>query len=701
MSVAFIIANHPIRRQHKTCPAAAPPKPARAEQPTTTFLPMQIFPRTLAGATTMPDLRANEREFASKVYQWMASAFARGGHPFESVSGETSIKVGGKTLFLDGAIWLNRAANLAFSNFELKTPDTDVRDSELLKNAAEEARALHADYFVTWNMRDTIVWRVPHEGELFTNSLVAYDKFPPLTQIAELIPQDLKLYPLERWQNVARLAGQIESAHKQKEVCEPAPGLRTFEDENFRIRMKSQSDLLTEVEAEGKTVKWGQLIRAPDAYFTVLEKCNQQKTPLIKLEAVAPVQRGITTNDVEFFFLDDETQKHWKIEKKFLVSPVVYTPKEVPDIVIKRKNLKQALFKCDLPKKRLAGTNALRYIQNHERGKRNLTGDWYLLRDIIQEAGCVLHARHGDTFRVPLNNKGFALNDNLYHITPEKSSHVRLLCAALNSAWFTLNIELSGRLNLGDGALKLQVFEVSDILIPDLRKFSAEEKNRILAAFNKLAKRKILPYAEEIKQKDRRELDRAVFRAMGLENDDADACELAALELITERHSIAALRSKQSKARVERDTGKILAEVVEEILPDGARHFPEAFWPQGFNERKPNAFKEVNVTGKRLRLGHAMLMQQEIVDQDGQVITCPSRAEAEFLIFAAKPDSYIVRLPADKFIVEKTVASYLRYLDGLEKQFLRKFGERTLNHAEAETLTRRALETLSPFFTSG
>ncbi|MDE3068096.1 MAG: SAM-dependent DNA methyltransferase, partial [Verrucomicrobiota bacterium] len=141
----------------------------------------------------MPDLRANEREFASKVYQWMDTAFAGGGHPFESVTSETSIKIGSKTFFLDGAIWLNRAANLAFSNFELKTPQTDVRDPELLKNAAEKARALHADYFVTWNMRDTVVWRVPHEGELFSNSLVAYDKFPALTQITGV--EDIKDKP--------------------------------------------------------------------------------------------------------------------------------------------------------------------------------------------------------------------------------------------------------------------------------------------------------------------------------------------------------------------------------------------------------------------------------------------------------------------------------------------------------------------------
>jgi hypothetical protein len=138
----------------------------------------------------MADLRANEREFASKVYQWMDAAFSRGSHPFESVSGETSVPIGKKTLFLDGAIWLNRAVNLAFCNFELKTPETDVRDSELLRNAAEKARALRSDYFVTWNMRETIIWRVPHEGGLFNNSLVAYDKFPTLTRITGV--EDIK-----------------------------------------------------------------------------------------------------------------------------------------------------------------------------------------------------------------------------------------------------------------------------------------------------------------------------------------------------------------------------------------------------------------------------------------------------------------------------------------------------------------------------
>ena len=61
------------------------------------------------------------------------------------------------------------------------------------------------------------------------------------------------------------------------------------------------------------------------------------------------------------------------------------------------------------------------------------------------------------------------------------------------------------------------------------------------------------------------------------------------------------------------------------------------------------------------------------------------------------PDTYVIRVPRDKFVLEKTVVSYQRYLADLEKQFLRKFAERTLNHTEAETLTRQAMQSASLF----
>jgi type I restriction-modification system DNA methylase subunit len=1157
------------------------------------------FPRTLARVKIMPDLRANEREFASKVYQWMDSAFARGGHPFESVSGETSVPIGKKTLFLDGAIWLNRAANLAFSNFELKTPETDVRDAELLKNAAAKARALHADYFVTWNMRDTIVWRVPHEGELLTNSLVAYDKFPSLTQItsvediknkqteillreralaildllarakreghfhqidldttffvgklreatntlaplfaqslggarahdkkfnaeieawrvkqgiksgapneneviarqavyrllakiifyqamrrshtlpamdfagvspnkfqrklaeflaqaraidyqavfieditdripipdfaaqqlqkliadlqqynfsqmpedvigtvfqelipteerhtlgqyftstnladlvlgfcvrspkdtvidptcgtgtflvraydmkhklggfnhlqllsqiwgvdiaafpaelatinlfsrdiseyanfprivhkdffevkpgdkfdfpppkpnvdpnlkitetipsfdaavgnfpfirqelieqkakgykrtldqaldkdwrgkyselfkngetklsgqadiyaylffhtapflksdgrlgfitsnswldvdygyelqkfflrrfkliailesrcepwfedssvntvvtilercenaaerntnvvkfvkvkrrlAELIPQDLKLYPLERWQNVAKLVSHVESAHKQKDVGELVPGLRTFEDDDFRIRMKSQADLLEEVEAAGKTVKWGQFIRAPDIYFEILEQCKDKFTPVSE---VANLKTGLYTGLNDFFYLDEDRISHWKIEKDYIV-PILRSPKEVEGVLVTAKHLTGKVFVCKKTKqelRRLGHRGALAYIEWGERqvtrqkqktaagipwpeveSVKNRKIGWWAI-PVEKKADIFMSYVIGDRYAQRFAKKSF-LSDRAFHmLTTNSDVDAEVLAAILNSAISSLFIEVSARANLGDGAIKFETEDARELLAINPRVLAKRDTSAITTTFEKIADRSVERWSNEIKQKDRMAFDQTILTALGFKSKSIlHEIYSSVDEMIRERLLLAEQRKAQAKSRLERDTGKILSEVIQEILPDGARNFPEAFWPQGFNERKPNAFKEVNVTGKRLRLGHAMLMQQEVVDQDGQTISCPSRAEAEFLIYAARPDTYIVRMPADKFVIEKTVASYVRYLANLEKQFLRKIGERTLNHAEAETMTRRALETLSPFSTS-
>ncbi|MDI6784564.1 MAG: N-6 DNA methylase, partial [bacterium] len=107
-------------------------------------------------------IRTNEREFSSQVISWLNQLLQSGSYAFETVSGETSIPIEGEsTHFPDTAIWLNRQARLAFCFAELKTPETSVYDQETLDLAAKKARAVKADYFFTWNMRDTALWRTP------------------------------------------------------------------------------------------------------------------------------------------------------------------------------------------------------------------------------------------------------------------------------------------------------------------------------------------------------------------------------------------------------------------------------------------------------------------------------------------------------------------------------------------------------------
>jgi type I restriction-modification system DNA methylase subunit len=141
----------------------------------------------------MLTVKTNEREFMSQVISWLNEFLGAGTYPFELASSDPSVKVSDKkTKFPDVQIWLNRLAQQGFCGWELKTPATAVDDTELLENAAEKARAMNADYFVTWNMKDSIIWRTPHSGE----SVTAQDRlksYRPLYQIS--VPDDLWIEP--------------------------------------------------------------------------------------------------------------------------------------------------------------------------------------------------------------------------------------------------------------------------------------------------------------------------------------------------------------------------------------------------------------------------------------------------------------------------------------------------------------------------
>jgi len=64
----------------------------------------------------------------------------------------------------------------------------------------------------------------------------------------------------------------------------------------------------------------------------------------------------------EFFYLDDEAQRKWQIEKEFL-KPVIKSPRECKSIIVNPSKLKFKVFMCSRPKSELSGTNALKYIE--------------------------------------------------------------------------------------------------------------------------------------------------------------------------------------------------------------------------------------------------------------------------------------------------------------------------------------------------
>jgi len=114
----------------------------------------------------MPDVRTTEREVAAEISKWFNEFIEAGGYPFERTTVEPSLGTARTPRYPDIQIWLSRKAMQGFCGIELKGPDLPVDDPKLLENAAEKAARMNADYFVTWNLRDTVIWRRPQETEV-------------------------------------------------------------------------------------------------------------------------------------------------------------------------------------------------------------------------------------------------------------------------------------------------------------------------------------------------------------------------------------------------------------------------------------------------------------------------------------------------------------------------------------------------------
>ena len=97
--------------------------------------------------------------------------------------------------------------------------------------------------------------------------------------------------------------------------------------ENRRERTRTYTELAQAGTRENRYAgdKWGgKYLRAPDIYWTILEK---GKDKLVRLGDIAKVRFGIKTGANEFFYLDDEQIQEWGIETEFL-KPVIKSPRE-------------------------------------------------------------------------------------------------------------------------------------------------------------------------------------------------------------------------------------------------------------------------------------------------------------------------------------------------------------------------------------
>lgn len=316
--------------------------------------------------------------------------------------------------------------------------------------------------------------------------------------------------------------------------------------------------VVKEVAAVYATNKWGgKYLRAPEIYWTILEKGRGKLT---RLGDIAGVRRGITTGANEFFYLDEQKAAQWGIEEEFL-RPVIKSPRECRSILIDPNALKSKLFMCHKSKAELEDTAALNYIEwgeeqsfRHNPSVANRARWWDVGERETPRLG--FNYLIDSTARTLYAPDDCYFSDNFQEVSIAHE-YILPLCASLNSTIFQLMVNVAGRANFGDGLLKIQTYEVSDLL--------CVSPTAILFQDAKLFANTSWDVLSP--SKERRRLDDMIFDALNLTQDERDGVYEAVIELIETR------LQKASSVKLEKERGRRIKAVEQTLgiwigLPD-------------------------------------------------------------------------------------------------------------------------------------
>jgi len=106
-------------------------------------------------------MKLNERAWAGQIISWIKQSINEGKTIFQEATNDEGIKVAsGRTKFPDVLLFIDKISGIVFNGWELKFPDTEADDIEMLENALEKAERLKSDSFVTWNGTEAIIWKI-------------------------------------------------------------------------------------------------------------------------------------------------------------------------------------------------------------------------------------------------------------------------------------------------------------------------------------------------------------------------------------------------------------------------------------------------------------------------------------------------------------------------------------------------------------
>lgn len=528
----------------------------------------------------------------------------------------------------------------------------------------------------------------------------------PLT---ELMPQDPQMDAVSRWQNIDSLTEHIESTGVKFGKKYPL-GVMTEENDNFRIRVLRQSELLQEVQSEAKTVKWGKYLRAPEIFFDI---CKKGKVCLLK--DIAVPKFGSKTRINEFFHVTPEKVLEFGIEKEYLV-PLIKSPKDTNTITVDAAELDLRIFVCRRSKgelRKLKHTGALKYIewgetQTYSKGefkglpwpegtwlKKRKPGWWALPNTEINTGRIFLTRAIGDRHLHRCSSSELVPDVRLYFLKAVENIDDDIVAAIVNSSIISLFSECIGRVRMGDGALELSVEDARDyLLVPDLRRLDCAARKSIIKAFESIANRPIGNVFNEVKQKDRQALDKLILEAIGLEPKKYLKPIYEGLcTLVKERCDLGEMRGKarKTKARGDKVEKKVAEEVLSELLPTGPLRFPEEFFSTAAMKDTKH---EIALPDEAIVFEDTPLFKGIHAAKGKFTLAVRTPQEGKFLFYAHLAGHRTIGVPEKMVEIARTVANYEKYIRDLRNQLYEAYYQRTLDTKISAKLTQSALDRL-------
>ena len=339
--------------------------------------------------------------------------------------------------------------------------------------------------------------------------------------------------------------------------------------ERWRVYPIKQNELFKnglDDESNYEGDKWGgKYLRAPDIFFTILEK---GKDKLVRLGDFAEVETYLNTGGADgFFFVKilsrdnnytvfENTSKEFanlkervfKVESEY-IRPFIKSPREIPKLKVETSNALWGLItitgnniKSQLIKKYIDVGIKLNF--NLRSGCLTREPWWDLPKQAYEVSDVIWPRIHSETHTVYFNPERIS-NTNFYSIWFKENSF--LGAALCNLTYIVLFKELLGRTNFGGGALKTEGIDIRKILI--YNEVTKELKQKVEQYFQSILKRDIKSIFDELgfdktkpirSQKpnplpDRKALDDIIFDALGLSKAEREEVYYAVCELVQNR----------------------------------------------------------------------------------------------------------------------------------------------------------------------